>query len=421
MAEEDTKTDINEAKEANEVGESENNERDESKENISDSENTQKNGDEKENEDVEESKENEDEDGDGDGDESKENIAISENTPKKPGVPLYDQPLTQSGKRVRAKAEVFKVEQKKEFEYVFNGSGTALGEIAYIEQTLNKEIQDDLKKLHSVCFGRTGDKLTARKHLKQFNGLTFVKDDEKYIAKLNNMDRFVSTDLKNMCRILGLERSGKKPELIVRVLDFLLKPEDSGKTVVSSKKKRKSKSGSKKRSDTGKKRGPRKSKGGDTENDDTANDDSTANDTADSSDSGSDGSDSSDSEPEEKPKKTPGKKPAKTPAKKTPAKKTPAKKTPAKKTPAKKAATKRSKDEVDSDSDSSDDEPLIKKTKAPPSNDEIKQKVEKILDGADLEEVTMKTVCKQIYEMYPGFDLTDRKSFIKDTVKSIIS
>lgn len=45
--------------------------------------------------------------------------------------------------------------------------------------------------------------------------------------------------------------------------------------------------------------------------------------------------------------------------------------------------------------------------------------VKKILDGANLEEVTMKSVCRQVYESYPDFDLTHKKLFIKETVKSV--
>lgn len=53
-------------------------------------------------------------------------------------------------------------------------------------------------------------------------------------------------------------------------------------------------------------------------------------------------------------------------------------------------------------------------------DEEIKGYVKEILDEANLEEITMKTVCKQVYAKYPDFDLTDKKDFIKATVKSVI-
>lgn len=50
---------------------------------------------------------------------------------------------------------------------------------------------------------------------------------------------------------------------------------------------------------------------------------------------------------------------------------------------------------------------------------ELKVMVKKILEGANLEEVTMKSVCRQVYDNYPDFDLTHKKDFIKETVKSV--
>lgn len=100
-------------------------------------------------------------------------------------------------------------------------------------------------------------------------------------------------------------------------------------------------------------------------------------------------------------------------------------------------------DDKKDDNESEDDEPLSKKAKpSPPSvshcknplyfqrikialylsakqDDEIKKYVKEILDKANLEEITMKTVCKQVYEKYPDFDLSHKKEFIKTTVKSV--
>ena len=51
------------------------------------------------------------------------------------------------------------------------------------------------------------------------------------------------------------------------------------------------------------------------------------------------------------------------------------------------------------DSDSEDDEPLVKKKKTEPSNDEVRKVIKDILRDADLEQVTMKTVCKQVNKL----------------------
>lgn len=73
-----------------------------------------------------------------------------------------------------------------------------------------------------------------------------------------------------------------------------------------------------------------------------------------------------------------------------------------------------------------DDEPLKKPpTKkgatvdGTPSDEDIKKLLKDILAEANLEEITMKTVCKKVYAHYPNHDLSQRKDFIKQTVKSV--
>lgn len=76
---------------------------------------------------------------------------------------------------------------------------------------------------------------------------------------------------------------------------------------------------------------------------------------------------------------------------------------------------------MDKNDEESEDEPLSKKSKksAPPSDDDIKKYLQDILSEANLEEITMKTVCKKVYAKYPQHDLTHKKDFIKQTVKSV--
>jgi protein DEK len=47
--------------------------------------------------------------------------------------------------------------------------------------------------------------------------------------------------------------------------------------------------------------------------------------------------------------------------------------------------------------------------------------VKSLLKEADLDNLTMKSVCNDVYENYPGLDLTSKKDFIKATVKKIIA
>jgi len=70
---------------------------------------------------------------------------------------------------------------------------------------------------------------------------------------------------------------------------------------------------------------------------------------------------------------------------------------------------------------SDDDEPLIKMIKKSPSDEQLKETVQSLLKEADLEEMTMKQICQRVFDTYPDHDLTSRKDYIKQTVKSLIT
>jgi len=61
------------------------------------------------------------------------------------------------------------------------------------------------------------------------------------------------------------------------------------------------------------------------------------------------------------------------------------------------------------------------KKPAIPSDTEIKSTIKNLLKGVNLEEVTMKEMTSKVYETYPEVDLTNKKEFIKDTVKALLS
>ncbi|KAJ7985487.1 hypothetical protein DPEC_G00352540 [Dallia pectoralis] len=70
---------------------------------------------------------------------------------------------------------------------------------------------------------------------------------------------------------------------------------------------------------------------------------------------------------------------------------------------------------------SDDDEPLIKMIKKPPTDEQLKETVMRLLKDANLEEMTMKQICQKVYNTYPEFDLTCRRDYVKQTVKDLIS
>lgn len=56
----------------------------------------------------------------------------------------------------------------------------------------------------------------------------------------------------------------------------------------------------------------------------------------------------------------------------------------------------------------------------PPSDEEIQSYVREIVANANLEHITMKMVYVQVYNKYPDFNLTKKKSMIRATVMSLI-
>ncbi|KAG7176277.1 DEK-like, partial [Homarus americanus] len=219
-----------------------------------------------------------------------------------------------SGKRDRKKVERFVQETKKE-DVESTGTGTALGDIPFIEAMIMKMSTDELKVLHRVAYSRPGSGSEIKKNLRKFNGFPFNKEDKKYQSKLSTVERILMSELKKMLMILGLERSGNKGE----------KGKGKGR--------------------------PRKGQEKKRENNTSMND------------SGTGGSDSNESESEEQDSEEEGEKPRKTLGRKPQSKKTPAKRAAS----TKKATPSRRSKVADSDDSDSDDEPLAKKAKQPPS------------------------------------------------------
>ncbi|KAK8739215.1 hypothetical protein OTU49_003537 [Cherax quadricarinatus] len=334
-------------------------------------------------------------------------------TPKKENeIPLYDQPLEMSGKRDRKKVERFVQEAKKE-EVEPTGTGEALGDIPFIESMISKMSADELKVLHRVAYSRPGSSNEIKKNLRKFNGFPFTKEDKKYQSKLSIVERIVMSEIKKMLMILGLERSGNKAEAVERLMAFMLEPHDTGKKPQISGKRAKGRGRPKKGQE---KKRENNTSMNDSESGGNESNESNLDEREEEVDEEEEEIvDEEDEEVEEEEEEE--EKPKRTPARKTPAKKAPSKRA----TSAKKAAPVRRSRAAESDDSDSDDEPLAKKVKQPPSDAELKIMVKKILEGANLEEVTMKSVCRQVYDNYPDFDLTHKKVFIKETVKSIIS
>ncbi|KAF4102910.1 protein DEK [Onychostoma macrolepis] len=405
--------------------------------------------------------------------------------PKSRSKPKLFEPEILEGKREKKIIQrldlMSKPKEKPKIEST--GTGAKLGDIVRINHSIGKLKAPLLKPLHKIVYDRPGTASTLRKNLRLFNGFPFGEESDLYNKKIEKLKRLHKEQLKTICQTLDLERSGTQIVLSERIMKFLVHPTNSGKPILK-KKKKTTKDAKREKSSSKSKKPQKKVESGkskpivtDSSSDDDDDDDDeegkeNSKDTEksvtasqknkDSGDKSSDKEeedeeeDEDDDAPEEdsnKEEKTPPqkkslttkstKKPEKSEqtasdesdqdvhedknAKKT--KKPSAKrKAPAKPIPKTKKAdsssnrgkkkASKSKDESES---SDEDQPLIKMIKKPPTEEQLKEAIKDLLKDANLEEVTMKQITRQVYDKYPDFDLTSRKEFIKETVKGLIS
>ncbi|KAG5857049.1 protein DEK [Anguilla anguilla] len=333
------------------------------------------------------------------------------------------------------------VAKPKERVKIEQGRGDKLGDIIRVAYFIGKMKVEDLKPLHKVIFDRPGAASTVKKNIRQFSGFPFEADSQPYLKKKERMKKFTNAVLKNMCYVLDLERSGTHDAKIERIITFLLDPKTSGRTLP--KKKRKTKDSKRKAQRSNRKNVQEDSKSRaivtdsstDDEDDNEQDSQGDANVTEksapepksretisdDEDDSSDDVVDKDTDEEVKQPKVV--KKPA---PKKKPARAKPAPVKPAPKTKKADSSSGRRKKANNTSAgsdldDSSDDEPLAKMVRKPLTDEQLKETVKKLLKGANLEEVTMKQICKQVFDTYPDHDLSSRKDYIKQTVKQLIS
>ncbi|XP_063259365.1 protein DEK [Prinia subflava] len=321
--------------------------------------------------------------------------------------------LIVEGKREKKKVDRLTMQvsslQKEPFT-ITPGKGQKLCEIERIQFFLSKKKTDELRNLHKLLYNRPGTVASLKKNVGQFSGFPFEKGSDQYKKKEEMLKKFRNAMLKSICEVLDLERSGVNSELVTRILNFLMHPKSSGKPLPKSKKPQ-SKGGKKERSSSGTTRKAKRTKCPEILSDESSSEE----DEKKEKDESSEEKESEDEPPRKASKREKSKK--MTSKTKKAVKGANVKKADSSTT---KKNQNSSRKESESE-DSSDDEPLIKKLKKPPTDEELKETVKNLLANANLEEVTMKQICKEVYEKYPSYDLSDRKDFIKKTVKELIS
>lgn len=371
------------------------------------------------------------------------------------------------GKRAKKSVERLDMQVPKTFKLTIEeGSGEKLGDIPRIGFQLNKTKPDSLVPLHSLLFDRRGKLSMIKKNIRLFSGFSFDADSEQFTKKRDKLQKNKKSKLLGMCEVLDLEKKGSHSDLVDKIMAFLLSPKSSGKRLPKKKKRSKKnlsgedgkskKKPSKKRSSKQKPSStssPKKSKAivmdssSDEDEEEEEKAGSEESEAGSGEESGRESGDAKQSESDEespkpkargKTKKSPAAKKTKAPSKK-PAKKRsrkeatdsesessveeeqPKKKKskPAAKT--KKADSSSKTNNTTADDSSDEDEPLSKMVRKTPSDEQLKETVQSLLKEANLEELTMKQICQKVFDEYSEHDLSSKKDFIKQTVKSLIT
>lgn len=385
---------------------------------------------------------------------------VDESAPCRSSSKISDVGEILEGKRAKKTVERldFQAPKPKEKIKIGDGGGDKLGDIPRTNYQINKRKAEELKLLHSILYDRPGKSVSVKKNLRLFNGFAFAADSPDFTKKRDKLVRnssLTNAKLKLICSVLDLEKKGTHLDLIDRILNFLVAPKNSGKRAPVKKRRRSKKKLSAddatsrksrpkpKSSSSGAKRSKPGSKSKAIVMDSSTDDEEEEKTGASVEAEGSDGEEKP-SEPEEeesdessKPKssrerkkkqRTPAKKRARSPSSDGSDGASEAEEKPKRK----KAAAAKSKKADSSSSnknnhsnaveDSSDeDEPLIRMVKKAPTDEQLRKTVENLLKEANLEEMTMKQICQKVFDTYPEHDLSSRKDFIKQTVKTLIT
>uniref|UniRef100_A0A8C4QDH0 DEK proto-oncogene n=1 Tax=Eptatretus burgeri TaxID=7764 RepID=A0A8C4QDH0_EPTBU len=381
---------------------------------------------------------------------------------------LEKEPVVE-GKREKRKVERLSMPapQRPDSTQMAAGKGMKLGDIERVRFFSDRMKAEDLKALHRILFNRLGQVYEVKKNIKQFSGFPFSKDDKLCQKKEEALKKYSIPQLKSVfCEALDLERGGTKEELTARILAFLLNPQCSGKPMPKiATKRRRSKMSNVKAGGAKRARKPEQAVAGGKSRKAVVSSGEVPSSNDSSDEENTDEDEDMDEEEEEEEEEDvmvrqhcsltvikvhtlvvssllftlsfhpqPPKKMAKVEKK---ASRNTVKKGRGRnvanvsgkmrKANVKKAdssTTRKEQRKAKQQAVDSDDEPLIckvRKSATPPSEDELRNEVARLLKGANLEKVTMKEICRQVYAQFPRFDLTDQKEFIKQTIKELIS
>ncbi|XP_022198036.1 protein DEK [Nilaparvata lugens] len=402
-------------------------------------------------------------------------------------VPLLEQSLEIYAPRARKPVDQFdavvlRQGSRQKFDVqITRGKGIKIEDIPSISYEVEKSGLDDLKTLHRIMYSRIGNVENVKDNIQNFSGFAFDKDTKPFRMTRTALTKLTMTKLRCLSQMLCLPKEGKIADYVERILQFLLKPTDTGLAARESRPERKgAHAKSYKEAASTDEAGPSRPKKRSTKAVETTPEGSAeeAEEEAKKPKKGKDTKktkkvdeeDIKNGQEEVQAEDKTSKKTAKLPKKQivyadieTPPSSSQPKETSGRKqNNSKKAdedllkaaeiAEKQERiekelreeedriEEMETDGETEVEEEVEmkkepeqeevpepevadkkNKVRGLPTDEELKVCIKAILDKANLEEITMKTLCQQVYEHYPGHDLSMKKDFIKYTVKSLIS
>lgn len=301
-------------------------------------------------------------------------------------------------KKGERSAQITKIE-----EVAAEGKGTPLKDIPYILARIQNTSTDDLKLLHRLAYNRPGTASEIKNNLYKFKGFPFSREDKEFERKKANLGKVLTSELRKLSLTLGLGRKGIRGDHVEKIIDFLLEPHDTGmnlpKSFLRSSTSKDKKSKFKRETENGNEEVEFVQSVEFMDNNINNEDE---NDNDGKEDKGNE-NEKSKSESEEQELVTKSKKAPKTT------------------TQQKKRPKEFDFDDGESEhSEASEKKPKKKAKTFSPTDLEIKTLIKNLLGKANVKEVTVKKLCQQIYDNYPGKDLSNKKDFIKSTLKSLL-
>ncbi|CAJ0948736.1 unnamed protein product, partial [Mesorhabditis belari] len=351
------------------------------------------------------------------------NETFDENTDSvKPGA--YDQPLVVEGKRERTKVTHFastltpKVESPKAEAMGGKGAGMALGDIASANEYITKKPTQDLKKLHKLLYLREGQaahSIVFKKALRKFNGWWFTEKSDDWNKRVSYLQKLKVAEVKHLRAGVGLHHAAPtRDEEISNLMHFLLNP--AGKsTQIEAEKKEKAKERKRKRQTKVKMPSKKRKLSGKSDSEDEEDDED------DKEEEEDEVSDDPPSDKEEKKKPTKKAAPKQTSAKKPAAKKSKEKIEDSDEEMEEEKNNKKGDSDTDDSSESGENKEKEKEDTAAPSDSHIEKTVRDLLKTFDLSQVSMKQMVQAVCDKFPDSDLEERKGFLKEMIKKLLS